>query len=116
MKRSSIIWLLILVAIAYGGYKLIPMYYRHQMMTYEVDGQVKVAHRYDEDEIKDTLLEKVKEWGMPIKPDNILVDRRETNIIITVNYHVDIEFLNRFTRRFYFKIQKRGNIRDKIYN
>lgn len=116
MKRSSIIWLIIIAFIAYGGYKLIPMYYRHQMMTYEVEGQVKVAHRYDEDEIFENLLEKVKEWDMPIDPENIVVDRREQSIIIFVNYHVDVLFLGKFNRRFYFKIKERGTIGDSVYN
>ena len=75
MKRSSIIWLVILAVVVYAGYMLVPMYYRHQMMVYEVDGQVKVAHRYDEDEIESNLLEKVKEWDMPITSDDIVVDK-----------------------------------------
>ena len=116
MKRSAIIWLVLIVAVAYIGYKLIPMYYRHEMMSYDVEGQIKVADKYDEDEIKDTLLEKAKEWSMPITFNNIVVDRRESNIIITINYHVDIVFLSKFTHRFFFRIRERGNIKsDTIY-
>ena len=116
MKRSTVIWLLIIAAVAYGGYMLVPMYYRHQMMSYEVDGQVKVAHRYDEFEIHKTLTDKAKEWDMPIDPGYMVVDRREHDIIITINYHVDMVFFNKFPHRFYFKIQKRGNIKDTVYN
>jgi hypothetical protein len=91
------------------------MYYRHQMLTYEFEGQVKVAHKYDEEEILQHLTESVEEWDMPIDPDKILIDRRETNIILGVSYSVDMVFLGRFHHRFYFKIRERGKIRDDIY-
>jgi hypothetical protein len=116
MKRTAIIWLVLIAVIAYGAYKLAPMYYRHQMMIYEFEGQVKIAHKYDEEEILENLTLKVKEWDMPINPDTILVDRRENSIILSVQYHVDMEFLGKFHHRFYFKIRERGKIRDAVYN
>ncbi len=113
MKRSHIIWVVIIATVVYLGYVLIPMYYKHQMMKLEVEGQVEIAHLYDEDELLEHIIAKVAEWELPIDPDDIIVDRRADDIRITINYHVDKKFLNYYERRFRFTIRETGKIKTE---
>lgn len=115
MKRSTIIWIVLLAVLAYVGYVVVPMYYRNQMMILEVKGQIKVAHMYDEDEILEHLIDKVDEWQLPIDPDKINVDRRESDIVITMRYHIDKLFLTQYNHRFHFKIREKGAIKTEDY-
>lgn len=114
MNRSHIIWVLIIATTVYLGYTLIPMYYRYQMMILEVEGQIKVAHLYDEDELLEHIKAKVDEWELPVDHDTIIVDRRLDDIRITMNYHIDKNFLNVYQRRFRFTIRETGKIKSEF--
>ncbi|MBE9531513.1 MAG: hypothetical protein IME98_01770 [Proteobacteria bacterium] len=115
MKRSSMIWIALIVILAYIGYVVVPMYYRNQMMVLEVKGQIKVAHMYDEYELLTHLVEKVEEWHLPIDEDDITVDLRDNDIIISMSYHVDKLFLTKYKHRFYFNIRESGDIKREEY-
>lgn len=115
MKRSNIIWLILIAIAVYIGFVLVPVYYRHQMMVLEVKGEIKVAHMYDEEEILDHIIEKVKEWDIPVNTDEIVIDRREDDIIISMRYHVDKTFFSQYERRFYFKIREKGSLNSDSY-
>ncbi len=112
MNRKSIIWIAVIAVIVYLGYVLIPMYYKHQMMILEVEGQIKIADQYDEDELLEHMIAKAEEWELPINPDFIIVDRRSGDIRITINYHVDKKFFNYYEHRFKFLIRESGKIQD----
>ena len=109
------IWLVLLLTLIYIGYVVGPMYYRYQMMVFEVKGEIKVAHMYDENEIFENLTLKVNEWNLPIDEDNIRVDRRDEDVIIHMSYHIDKLFLTFYKRRFNFVIREKGVIKTDSY-
>jgi hypothetical protein len=112
-KVKIIFWLLVLFAISYSCYKLVPTFFHYQMMKYEVENEAEVAHLYKDTEIRDHILKRAREWYIPLKPYNLHVVRRTTTIDIEVYYEVTMNFFDRYEKTFKFDIKAREPLKHR---
>ena len=105
VNRRVLGWILLVGAVVYLGYKLIPPAFAYHMLRYEVRSEAKNAHHYDDETIVKHILEKAEVWSVPLDRENILVERGLDSIKISVSYKVDINFFNRYKRTLSYDIE-----------
>ena len=91
--------LLILVALGYLGYKFVPHYVSHfefkdalnEIAVYRAAG----IRASEKQTIRDEVLAKAKELGIPLKREGIEVRQESEKVYITVKYTVPVELPNK---------------------
>jgi hypothetical protein len=92
-KLKTIIGLVILAAIVYLGFKIIPPY----IDNFELEDAMKTEARFgyvnrkSPEEVRDTIYKKIQELGIPAGRDDIRVELIGNGMRITVTYTVVIE-------------------------
>lgn len=107
-----IFWILILSFAGYSGYKLIPPYFNYKMMKYEVRSEAENAHVYTDEEIRDRLLDKAKNWSVPMASLDITIHRRTRFIDISLGYSVTVTFFQRYKRKLDYDISVREPLKQ----
>jgi len=90
---KTILALLFLVAVVYAGFKIIPVY----VNSYEFQDYIRqqnpfwVTQRAPADAIKDTILAKARELGLPVKADDVKVNVGGGRVAVSVDYTVPVD-------------------------
>lgn len=119
--RSSIRGLLALflvAAVVYLGMKLVPVYAAAYSLSDALRDEVvfasQRARRETDEEIRDRLLDRARELGLPLEEDDVAVRRsgpgRGTRIEIEADYTVPVEFVGGFVFRWRFTPHHEGPI------
>lgn len=103
-RLKVLFWLVILFIAGYACYKFVPPLFGYQMMKYEVGSTAKVAHLYSDEEIKQRLLEKARDWNVPIEWDDMAVERRTRRIDIKIEYDVTVDLYQDYDKTWLFRI------------
>lgn len=106
------IFLALLFVGLYFGYKFIPPNLNYQMFKYDVTNEAKNAHHYRDSEMRTHLLKKAADQSVPLRNDDLVIERGFDEIMISAKYHVDIEFLDGKTRRYYYSIRDKRKIKQ----
>jgi hypothetical protein len=92
---KSVLVLLIIVLIVYVVLKLLPV----KIDTYAFEDEMREIAKYQgfktqaEAEIKEKLVRKANELELPVKPNDIQVQKTSGDLIIRADYTVDVNFL-----------------------
>ena len=104
VTAGTILLLFLVVATAYFAIKFVPPYFHYYMLKGEVEAEADGAHlHYDQDIIRN-IKQRVKEAEMPVKEEGIILERRENEIEISINYEVKINFFNKYYKTLFFNI------------
>ena len=104
VTAGTIFLLFLVVATAYLAIKFVPPYFHYYMLKGEVEAEAEGAHlHYDQDIIRN-IKQRVKEAEMPVKEEGIILERRENEIEISINYEVKINFFNKYYKTLFFNI------------
>ncbi len=104
VTAGTIFLLFLVVATAYFAIKFVPPYFHYYMLKGEVEAEAEGAHlHYDQDIIRN-IRQRVKEAEMPVKEEGIILERRENEIEISINYEVKINFFNKYYKTLFFNI------------
>ena len=104
VTAGTIFLLFLVVATAYLAIKFVPPYFHYYMLKGEVEAEADGAHlHYDQDIIRN-IKQRVKEAEMPVKEEGIILERRENEIEISINYEVKINFFNKYYKTLFFNI------------
>jgi hypothetical protein len=91
---KTILALLFLVAVVYAGFKIIPVY----VSSYEFQDYIRqqnpfwVTQRAPADAIKETILAKARELGLPVNAEDVKVDVGGGRVAVSVDYTVPVDF------------------------
>jgi len=94
-KLKALLWLLILAAFGYWAYKAVPAY----VSNYELEDYMKTEARFaavnrtPPEEVRNKVLRKVQELGIPAQWDDIRVQSGPDTVTITVDYRVLIDLV-----------------------
>lgn len=110
---GNLIWVILIAAAVYFGIKFAPPYITYYMIKTEVANDADNAHLYTDEQIVKYIMIRVKELGLPIEEKNIIVERRDSDIEVSLNYKIDVNFFHRYTRTLYFNIDAVKPIRAK---
>jgi len=104
VTAGTMLLLFLVVATAYFAIKFVPPYFHYYMLKGEVEAEADGAHlHYDQDIIRN-IKQRVKEAEMPVKEEGIILERRENEIEISINYEVKINFFNKYYKTLFFNI------------
>ena len=85
----------VLVAAVYVGYHLFTPYFNNYQFQDAVETEARMntysSVRKSDEEIRDGLLKKAEELDVPVTRDQIRIDRRGREYIITADYTVHVE-------------------------
>jgi len=92
-RLKAIIWLLILLAFGYTGFKVVPVLFANYEFTDTVlsTAQLAAVNRQTDDQIKDSLVKAAQDDGLPVTTDEIQVSHRGYNVDISVDYSVTVD-------------------------
>lgn len=94
-KLKLILWLLLLAAIVYTGFKTVPHYVNNYELEQFMQDEVRfaVAQRKTEEEVRNVIYAKITDLGIPASRENIVVHTTTRGASITVNYTVEVDLL-----------------------
>lgn len=90
---KAIIWTLILTALAYASFKVIPILFAEYQFQ---DGMQTIArfatvNRRTPAQISAAVLDEAQKQELPVRPEDIKVDASSGNVHITVDYSVTVD-------------------------
>jgi hypothetical protein len=93
MNPKALLGLLIVVAAGYGAFLFLPPYFNYYQFTDDVNTAAKFAavNRQDEEQLRTDLMKKVREYDIPVNPEQIKIVRTEKGANITVDYQVVVD-------------------------
>jgi hypothetical protein len=90
---KTILTVVFLVAVAYAGIKIIPVY----VNSYELDDYIRqqnpfwVTQRASADAIRDSILAKAQDLGLPVSADQVKVDTGGNRVAVNLDYTVPVD-------------------------
>jgi hypothetical protein len=94
-RLKSLIGILIVVAIFYLAWKIMPPYVTEYQFQQEIQS---IAHNneyspLDENGIRELVKQKINDLGIPVSPDSVVIQKGGFDVVIGVNYTVHIDAL-----------------------
>jgi len=92
-KLGTLIWLAILIGVAYCGFKIVPPYIDNYQIEDFMKSEARFANvnRRTPDQLKEVIYKKALEIGIPAKRDDVRVDTVQDGYKISLKYAVVIE-------------------------
>jgi hypothetical protein len=94
-KFSSIMMLLVLAAMAFAAFKIVPAYFANYQLQDSMTTEARFAmvNRKAPDDVRDDIWKKVQELGIPARKEDIVVTSDQNLVQININYSVPVNLL-----------------------
>jgi len=94
-KFSSIMMLLILAAMAFAAFKIVPSYFADYQLQDSMTTEARFAlvNRKAPNDVQDDIWKKVQELGIPAKKDDIQVISDQGLVQISISYTVPVDLI-----------------------
>jgi hypothetical protein len=94
-RISSIIMLLVLAAMAYAAFKIVPAYFADYQLNDAMTTEARFAqvNRKGAADVQDDIWKKVQELGIPAKKQDIVVITDQGSVKISVSYTVPVDLV-----------------------
>ena len=89
---GCIVGLIILAIGVFVAYKVIPVKVRAADLRQEMQDDAKSAGMMNDEKIRASIMAKARENQLPVSDDNVKIQRGGSQITITVDYMVPVEF------------------------
>lgn len=87
LSRLGILILLLLVgAVVYAGSQVFPYFYNFYELQGLMEAQADKASEFSDDEIRKTILNKIKKLDLPNEPELLKINRFDGKIVIEYEY------------------------------
>jgi hypothetical protein len=87
-------WLFVVGAVIYTGWMVVPAFIANYRLEEAIDDSARSAavnsHR-TEDEIRSVVYQDARELQIPLKPEDIKVERNGGDVVISADYAVHVE-------------------------
>jgi len=92
-RFNLIITLVILGVLVFVGVKIVPVYFANYQLqdAVETEARFAIADRRPANDIRDDLMKKIQELGIPARREDIKVNNQQRLVEITVDYSVPID-------------------------
>jgi hypothetical protein len=93
MNPKALLGLLIVVLAAYAAFLFLPPYFNYYQFTDDVNSIAKFAavNRQDEEGLRNDVMKKVRDYDLPVKPEQVRITRTEKGANISVDYQVIVD-------------------------
>ena len=95
---SGLLLLLVVAAIIFAAYRLLPPYidnYQLQDSMEDIARTATYAQKMTEEEIRDQVLGQARQLGIPLRAEQVAVQRSGTTVNISASYDVPVDLLVR---------------------
>jgi hypothetical protein len=94
---TAILILLLLIGI-YAGVFVVPPYYNAYRLGRAFEGQILLASKYSDDQIKRNLAKDIEELGIPVDDplQAVVIDRRGKELTISIDYTFTLPFFEQY--------------------
>ncbi len=111
-RLRAIVWTLILVSIAYSGFKIVPPYFANYQLTDKMENVARFAtvnHRSDE-ELRDEIYNAAKGLDIPVHREDVKILENTSHAVrFTLDYSVLIDLkVYQWNKRFTLVADNRG--------
>jgi hypothetical protein len=90
-KIKALLGLIVMAVVIYALWNLVPMELAKLQFQDELANTAKFATTYQtEDQIRDQVMKKAQDIGVPVQPDNVHITRDSGHVTITADYEVVI--------------------------
>ncbi len=113
ISMKALIWLSLIACAVYLGIKFFPPYFDYYMFKGEVEAEAETADMHPDQDVVRHIFQKAEDWGVPLKEENLILERRANEIEISVAYKIDINFFNKYTKTLYFNIHAVKPLKSK---
>lgn len=96
MGRLKMLLILVIVfGSIYVGWELIPPYWYNYQLQDELDDVARTNSymRRSDDDVRATVIKKAGDLGIPLKEDQIIINRLADGLGISVHYHVHVDII-----------------------
>ncbi|HMO02727.1 MAG TPA: hypothetical protein PKD37_07045 [Oligoflexia bacterium] len=87
---ATFILFVVVGSCVYLGYKIIPIFYNYYELQNQMDQMVRTADVLSNNEILTRIKKIVQEYNIPVKEENITVDRSHDRIILKAAWSDDL--------------------------
>lgn len=101
---SAIFWVLFLAAAGYAGYMIAPPYVKYYMFKTDIEEEAKFAHMYSNEKLLARMMAKAESWKVPVESDDIQINRTATDVRVTAQYSVTLNFPGMNPKVIYYDI------------
>jgi hypothetical protein len=93
MNPKALFGLLVVVLAGYLAFLFLPPYFNYYQLSDDVNTMAKFAavNRQDEEQLRADVMKKVREYDLPVRPEQIKIVRTEKGANITVDYQVVVD-------------------------
>ncbi len=113
MSVKAIFWFIILAVVLYLGFKVGPIYYKGMMGIRGVfEENIDKYHKYGKRWVSMRISEDLTKIGIPKAKRKYFVDVTDESVIITINYRDRANFLDRYTKVFFFSYDCEGVVKS----
>jgi hypothetical protein len=113
MSGKGIFWILVLAAIFYVSFKVVPIFYRGTIGIRGVcKEQADLYKKYGRDYVFRGIDESLNEKGMPKDKRTYSINVEGDKVIITINYSDTVDFFGRYKKTFDFSYECEGELRS----
>jgi hypothetical protein len=94
-RVSSIIMLLVLAAMAFAAFKIVPAYFADYQLNDAMTTEARFAqvNRKAPADVQDDIWKKIQELGIPAKKQDIVVISEQGSVKISVSYTVPVDLV-----------------------
>jgi hypothetical protein len=94
-RISSIIMLLVLAAMAFAAFKIVPAYFADYQLNDAMTTEARFAqvNRKAPADVQDDIWKKIQELGIPAKKQDIVVISEQGSVKISVSYTVPVDLV-----------------------
>jgi hypothetical protein len=92
-RLKALIWLLVLVSAMYVAFQVVPVWYANYQFQSDLE-QIAVTESYStrtEGEIQQIIASRAQGYGIPLRPEQIRVQRIGSQLAISAEYTVHID-------------------------
>ena len=91
-KIGCILWLLVFMVAALIAWKMIPVKIASSQLYDYMEDEAKFAAGNTPETLKKRIIQKARELNLPVKDDNVTVEKPGDNVRMTCKYTVNVEF------------------------
>ena len=92
-RTGCVLWLVFVGLIAYALYEVVPVRIKAGQFQDAMQEQATFAASHNNVQIVNELVTRASELSLPVRKDQVTVNRTRESIMIEVHYQVPIEFL-----------------------
>jgi len=110
ISYKTLIFLAFVCVIGFGAYKMGPPIFANLMFKSGLEDEIKTAYMFNDEVLTERIIELGRTWGLDLDKDNIEINRGDTDISVTVKYHVTVDFVNGYAWDHDYNVYKAGRL------